>query len=72
MITATAAPKINISSLHISMEFGIGIGAFLSGMVYGNAAGNFDDTFLLCGLLAGLSFIFHMLLQRQKKTGLGI
>jgi MFS family permease len=47
-----------VSSLYISMEFGIGMGAFLSGIVYGNRAANFSDTFVVCGSLAGIACLF--------------
>lgn len=50
-----------VSSLYISMEFGIGIGAFSSGLIYGNQSGHFDDTFLMCGLLAGIAFLLLLL-----------
>lgn len=60
-----------VSSLYIFMEFGIGMGAFLSGLVYGNDAGHFDDTFLLCGLLAGFAFIFLMTLRDRHTSAPG-
>jgi MFS family permease len=47
-----------IASLYIFMEFGIGIGAFASGWIYGNQSTNFFATFLICGLLAGTAFIY--------------
>lgn len=55
-----------VSSLYIFMEFGIGIGAFVSGMVYANHAENFDNTFLVCGFLAGLAFIYLMFGKNTK------
>lgn len=54
-----------VSSLYIFMEFGIGMGAFVSGLVYGNQNGHFDNTFLLCGSLAGVAFLFLMLMKRS-------
>lgn len=56
-----------VSSLYISMEFGIGIGAFLSGIVYGNKTERFDNTFLLCGLLAGIAFLFLLALEGRRR-----
>lgn len=47
-----------VSSLYIFMEFGIGIGAFVSGLVYANHAENFASTFLVCGALAGIAFLY--------------
>lgn len=46
-----------VSSLYIFMEFGIGTGAFLSGIIYGNESAQFSNTFLMCALLAGLAFM---------------
>ncbi len=54
-----------LSSLYICMEFGIGIGAFLSGIIYGNHAGNFFSTFIVCGILSGAAFIYLMLHRTQ-------
>ena len=54
-----------VSSLYIFMEFGIGMGAFLSGLVYGNRTEHFDNAFLLCGSLAGVAFLFLMLMKRS-------
>jgi MFS family permease len=47
-----------VSSLYIFMEFGIGVGAFLSGIIYANQTEHFDNTFLVCGLLSGLAFLY--------------
>lgn len=47
-----------VASLYIFMEFGIGMGAFLSGMIYGNQTDQFDNTFLVCGLLAATACVF--------------
>jgi predicted MFS family arabinose efflux permease len=48
------------------MEFGIGVGAFLSGMLYANRAQHFDSTFLVCGLLAGIAFVFLLFLKKPR------
>lgn len=56
-----------VSSLYIFMEFGIGMGAFLSGMIYANKISRFDNTFLVCGLLAGVAFISLMVLKKHPK-----
>jgi MFS family permease len=47
-----------IASLYIFMELGIGIGAFSSGFIYNNQSSNFFLIFIICGLLAGLAFIY--------------
>jgi MFS family permease len=53
-----------IASLYIFMEFGIGVGAFLSGFIYGNQSSNFFVTFIVCSALAALAFI-HLTLFRS-------
>lgn len=58
-----------VASLYILMEFGIGMGAFLSGMIYGNQTGHFDTTFIVCALLAGLAFLFLMVLRPSTPFG---
>ncbi|HMQ01139.1 MAG TPA: MFS transporter [Cyclobacteriaceae bacterium] len=55
-----------ISSLYIFMEAGIGLGAVISGFMYANKVENFPLTFLVCGLLALLAFIFLVLKKRKK------
>lgn len=47
-----------ISSLYIFMEFGIGVGAFLAGLIYGNDPSMFVTAFLACALLSGFAFIY--------------
>jgi MFS family permease len=47
-----------IASLYIFMELGIGLGAFISGIVYSNDSSNFFLTFLLSSLLAGVAFVY--------------
>ncbi len=47
-----------ISSLYIFMEMGIGIGAFVSGFIYGNDSSNFLITFLISGFLAATAFLY--------------
>jgi len=47
-----------VASLYIFMEMGIGIGALLSGWMYGNDASNFFLTFMIGGLLSGLAFAY--------------
>lgn len=47
-----------ISSLYIFMELGIGLGALLSGWLYGNHVENFPLTFFVCAFLGSLAFIY--------------
>jgi MFS family permease len=47
-----------IASLYIFMELGIGLGAFISGLVYSNNAANFFLTFLVSSLLAAVAFVY--------------
>jgi MFS family permease len=56
-----------VSSLYICMEFGIGMGAFLSGLVYANQHEQFDNTFLLCGGLAALAFVLLLILGKRTR-----
>ena len=47
-----------ISSLYIFMEFGIGSGAFISGLIYGNNPEMFLISFLTCATLCALAFLY--------------
>jgi MFS family permease len=53
-----------ISSLYIFMEMGIGVGAFTSGLIYGNQPENFMVTFVACAVLAGLAFLYLVTLRK--------
>jgi MFS family permease len=55
-----------IASLYIFMEFGIGIGAFASGLIYANQSSNFLLTFGVCGGLALLAFGYLTLSSRNR------
>lgn len=56
-----------IASLYIFMEFGIGMGALASGLIYGNKSSNFFITFIVCGLLAVLAFIYLNINRQPNK-----
>jgi MFS family permease len=56
-----------VASLYIFMEFGIGMGAFLSGMIYANQTDRFDNTFLVCGSLAATASLF-LLFSRHPRA----
>lgn len=47
-----------LASLYIFMELGIGIGALASGFIYGNESSNFFLTFMICGIMALLAFLY--------------
>jgi hypothetical protein len=49
------------------MELGIGSGAFTSALIYGNNASNFIRTFLTCGLLSALAFVFLLSVSFKRK-----
>lgn len=55
-----------LATLYIFMEAGIGIGAFASGIVYGNDSSNFLTTFMICSALAFIAFLY-LLMQRQVR-----
>jgi len=54
-----------IASVYIAMEFGIGMGAFISGLVYSNEVTNFLPAFVTCSALALMAFVF--LVNRNKR-----
>lgn len=47
-----------VASLYMAMELGIGVGAFASGILYGNEPGRFPVAFLVCALFAGMAFLY--------------
>lgn len=52
-----------ISSLYIFMELGIGVGAFVSGLVFHNDPANFFITFASCSVLAMLAFLYLIIFR---------
>lgn len=56
-----------IASLYIFMEFGIGFGAFTSGLLYANDASHFPLAFGVCAGCAGIAFLY-LLAQRYMPT----
>jgi len=56
-----------IASLYMFMELGIGIGAFASGLIYGNESGHFFITFCVCSLLAAIAFLYLTIQPRSVK-----
>jgi len=57
-----------IASLYIFMELGIGLGAFLSGMIYANDPSRFFITFLISGLLGALAFMYLLMKPQFVKA----
>ncbi|HZB14726.1 MAG TPA: MFS transporter [Chryseolinea sp.] len=47
-----------VASVYIFMEFGIGFGAFASGLIYSNDPARFGLSFAICSALAGIAFIY--------------
>jgi MFS family permease len=59
-----------IASLYIFMELGIGLGAFISGLLYSNEPSNFFFTFTVCSLLATSAFGYLIWLRSPVKISL--
>ena len=56
-----------VASVYIFMEFGIGIGAFASGLIYSNDPSRFSVAFGICGALAGIAFLYLLVKQQASK-----
>jgi MFS family permease len=56
-----------LASLYIFMELGIGVGAFTSGLVYGNDPSQFFTTFLIASILSGMAFLY-LVFRRSSST----
>jgi MFS family permease len=50
-----------IASVYISMEFGIGIGAFISGLIYDNNSTNFLPVFVISAVVSAAAFLFLLI-----------
>jgi len=57
-----------MASVYIFMEMGIGLGAFLSGFIYGNNSSNFFVTFLTCSLLSAAAFVYLLTGRITQKS----
>lgn len=55
-----------IASLYIFMELGIGLGAFISGWLYGNDPAQFFVVFSVCALLCGTAFVYLVIQPRRQ------
>ena len=59
-----------VASVYIFMEFGIGVGAFLSGIIYANNSTRFSLVFGICAALAGLA-VLYLLFKRRPMPSFG-
>lgn len=56
-----------LATLYIFLEFGIGIGAFISGWVYENSSANFEKVFITGAIVALFGFIYLNIATRLQK-----
>lgn len=54
-----------VASLYIFMEFGIGVGAFASGLIYADKVPMIMVTFLISSVLSGVAFLYLVSVQRK-------
>lgn len=59
-----------VASVYIFMEFGIGVGAFASGLIYSNDPSRFGLSFGICSVLATIALVY-LLLYRSPAKPLG-
>ena len=55
-----------MATMYIALEAGIGVGAFFSGWLYGNEAGNFTLVFWLSAAFAFVSFLYLVLFVERR------
>jgi MFS family permease len=55
-----------MATMYIALEIGVGLGAFISGLIYKNNPAYFTYAFLVCSLLAVTAF-FQLLVSKPKK-----
>lgn len=56
-----------VASVYIFMEFGIGFGAFASGLIYANEPSRFPLSFIICSSLATLGLIYLFLYKTSRR-----
>ncbi|SDM30650.1 Predicted arabinose efflux permease, MFS family [Catalinimonas alkaloidigena] len=56
-----------LATMYIALEAGIGVGALVSGWLYGGEATGFRPAFWLAAGLASLAFVFLVFWQRQQR-----
>ena len=54
-----------VASVYMAMEFGIGIGALASGLIFSNNVSHFFITFLTAALLSGIAFAYLIFLRAR-------
>jgi MFS family permease len=57
-----------VASVYMAMEFGIGMGAFGSGLIFANETSNFFITFLTAALLSAGAFVYLIFLKRRTRS----
>lgn len=57
-----------VASVYMAMEFGIGIGALSSGLIFSNNTSHFFITFLAAALLSAIAFFYLVFLRRRVKV----
>lgn len=55
-----------VASVYIFMEFGIGVGALISAMIYANDTTRFLPAFALCAAFAATAFIYLFMARRTR------
>jgi MFS family permease len=55
-----------LASLYMAMEFGIGMGAFVSGLIFGNDTTHFFITFLTASMLSASAFIYLFFHKKEN------
>jgi MFS family permease len=55
-----------VASVYIFMEFGIGFGAFASGLVYGNDSSHFGLSFGICSAVAAVALVYLFLYKPSR------
>ena len=61
-----------VASLYIFMEFGIGVGAFASGLIYANDPSRFAVSFLICAFFAGTALVYLFTFSRLRSPKPGM
>jgi len=57
-----------LASVYIFMEFGIGVGAFTSGIIYSDKPSRFVVAFAVCAVLAGAALVYLLTRRRIKEV----
>jgi MFS family permease len=57
-----------VASLYIFMEFGIGLGAFVSGLIYANDPSRFGLSFGICSVFAGMASLYLLIHKSRHRS----